>query len=141
MTLDEAIHLITATAERMDQLYKDKVFDEFAVVAFLQNKARLLKYIGPRREDFQKNFLADVREIKPDLIANKHNIGDFEFSQSGVGTKVEAFLVLSDGIFLLCNHTSRNMTDIARNPMWLSAQVPFVEMSDRFRSNPLIHPV
>jgi len=141
MTLDESIELINTTAERMNQLYRDRVFDEFAVVALVQNKARLLKYIGPRREEFQRNFLADIHEFKPELIANKHNIGDFEFSQSGFGTKVEAFLVLSDGIFLLCNHTSRSMADIARNPMWLSAQVPFVEMSDRFRSNPVVHPV
>lgn len=141
MTLEEAVKLITATAERMNQLYKEKVFDEFAIVAFLQNKARLLKYLGPRRDDFQKNFLKDVQEIKSDLLANKHNIGDFEFSQTGVGTKVEAFLVVSDGIFLLCNHTARSMADIAKNPMWLSAQVPFVEMSDRFRSDPVVHPV
>ena len=141
MTLEDAITLINATSGRMNQLYKDKVFDEFAVVGLVQNKAKLLKYIGPRREDFQKNFLADVQDIKLDLIANKHSIGDFEFSQAGIGTKVEAFLVLSDGIFLLCNHTSRSMADIAKNPMWLSAQVPFVEMSDRFRSDPVVHPM
>jgi len=141
MTLEDALKLISATAERMNRLYKETVFDEFAIVVFRQNKAKLLKYIGPRKDDFQKNFLSDVQEIKLDLIANKHNIGDFEFSQTGVGTKVEAFLVLSDGIFLLCNHTSRSMSDIARNSMWLSAQVPFVEMSDRFRSDPLVHPL
>jgi hypothetical protein len=125
----------------MNQLYKDNVFDEFAIVGLVQNKAKLLKYIGPRRDDFQKKFLADVNEFKLDLIANKHSIGDFEFSQTGTGTKVEAFLVLSDGMFLLCNHTSRSMADIAKNPMWLSAQVPFVEMSDRFRSDPVVHPI
>jgi hypothetical protein len=29
------------------------------------------------------------------------------------------------------------MDEIARDPLWLNAQVPFVEMSDKFRDNPL----
>jgi hypothetical protein len=29
------------------------------------------------------------------------------------------------------------MEEISKNPQWLQAQVPFVELSDRFRGNPL----
>ncbi len=140
MTLDESIQLINATTERMNHLYKERVFDEFAVVSVADKKAILLKYIGPRREDFQKNFSVDIQDIKKDLISDKHSFGDFGFAQSGTGTKMEAFLKLSDGIFLLCNHTSRSMADISQSPAWLNAQVPFVEMSEKFRSDPLIHP-
>ena len=33
------------------------------------------------------------------------------------------------------------MSSIAKDPLWLSAQVPFVEMSDKFRSDPLVFPL
>ncbi len=141
MTLDEVITLITATSNRMNDLYKQTVFDEWAVVALVQHKARLLGYIGPRKEDFQNNFINDIRDLRADLLANKHSPGEFEFARHGFGTKVEAFVVLSEGIFLLCNNTTKTMSDITKDPLWLSAQVPFVEMSDRFRSEPLVYPL
>jgi len=71
------------------------------------------------------------------LLAQKHAIGDFEFARHGVGTGFEAFIVLGDGLYLICNNTVQSMDGITKDPLWLSAQVPFAEMSDRFRSDPL----
>ena len=67
-------------------------------------------------------------------------VGDFEFARHGFGTKVEAFMVVGEGIYLICNNTAQSMSGIANDPLWLSAQVPFVEMSDRFRSDPIVLP-
>jgi hypothetical protein len=141
MTLDAAIALIKTTSGRMNELYQKPVFDEWAVVALAQHKAKLLGYLGPRKEDFQKSFLNDVQELRASLFSSQHEVGEFEFSRHGVGTRVEAFVTVGEGIFLVCNNTSKTMNDIARDPLWLSAQVPFVELSEAFRSDPVEHAV
>jgi len=141
MTLDEAGKLMRGCAERMNELYRKAVFDEWAIVSLVQHKARILNYLGPRKEDFQKNFAADVQELRGELLSDRHNIGDFEFARHGFGTKLEAFMVVGDGLYLICNNTEQSMSSIANDPLWLSAQVPFVELSDRFRSDPLVFPL
>jgi hypothetical protein len=137
MTLDQANQTIKACASQMNALYHQVVFDEWAIVRFAQRKGQLLSYTGPRKEDFQKNFVGDLNELRVGLLGNTHGVGDFEFARHGVGTKVEAFLIVGQGIYLLCNHTARSMDDITKNPLWLSAQKAFVELSDQFRSSPL----
>ena len=137
MTLEEATKLIGGCAERMNDLYQKVVFDEWAIVSLVQHKARILAYLGPRKEDFQKNFAADVQDLRADLLSRRHSIGDFEFTRHGVGTKLEAFVMVGEGLYLICNNTAQSMSAIAKDPLWLSAQVPFVELSDQFRSDPL----
>ena len=141
MTIDQAIALIRTTADRMNELYQKTVFDEWAVVALMPEKIVLLRYLGRRKEGFQKDFLSDTKELRDQFRANQHSIGDFEFARHGHGTKAEAFVMIGDDIYLVCNNTNLTMTDIAKDPLWLSAQVPFLEMSDRFRSEPLAHPM
>ncbi len=138
MTLEEATRLIRGCADRMNELYQKVVFDEWAVVSLVQHKARIVTYLGPRKEDFQKNFATDVQDLRAELLSNQHSIGDFEFARHGFGTKLEAFVVLGEGLYLICNNTTQSMSTIAKDPLWLSAQVPFVELSDRFRSDPLV---
>jgi hypothetical protein len=35
------------------------------------------------------------------------------------------------------NNTAQSMNEITKNPKWFSAQVPFVDLSEKFRSNPV----
>ena len=137
MTLEEATNLIGRCAERMNDLYQKVVFDEWAIVSLIQHKAKILAYLGPRKDDFQKNFSTDVQDLRADLLSRRHSIGDFEFARHGVGTKLEAFVMVGDGLYLICNNTAKSMSAIAKDPLWLSAQVPFVELSDQFRYDPL----
>ena len=137
MTLEEATNLIGRCAARMNDLYRKAVFDEWVIVSLIQHKAKILAYLGPRKDDFQKNFATDVQDLRADLLSRRHNIGDFEFARHGVGTKLEAFLMVGEGLYLICNNTAQSMSAIAKDPLWLSAQVPFVELSDQFRSDPL----
>ena len=137
MTLEEATNLIGRCAERMNDLYHKVVFDEWVIVSLIQHKAKILAYLGPRKDDFQKNFATDVQDLRADLLSRRHSIGDFEFARHGVGTKLEAFVMVGDGLYLICNNTAKSMSAIAKDPLWLSAQVPFVELSDQFRSDPL----
>jgi len=138
MTLEAATNLIGRCAARMNDLYQKAVFDEWVIVSLIQHKAKILAYLGPRKDDFQKNFATDVQDLRADLLSRRHNIGDFEFARHGVGTKLEAFVMVGDGLYLICNNTAQSMSAIAKDPLWLSAQVPFVELSDEFRSDPLV---
>jgi len=136
--LDQALNSIKSCADQMNARYKKVVFDEWAIISLADHKGHLLAYIGPRKAGFQKNFLTDAGALRAGLLAGKTNIGDFEFARHGVGTGFESFMVLGDGIFLICNNTVQSMDGIAQDPLWLSAQVPFVELSDKFRENPLV---
>jgi hypothetical protein len=137
MTLDQAKKRIATCARQMDAQYKKAVFDEWAIISLADHKGRLLAYIGPRKAGFQKNFLADAGALRTGLLGDQINIGDFEFARHGVGTGFESFMVLGPGLFLICNNTVQSMDAITQDPLWLAAQVPFVELSDSFRADPL----
>jgi hypothetical protein len=141
MTLDEAIEVVRTHICRMEEVYHKPVFDEWALVAMFGTKGRALHYSGPRREEFHNGFNRDVQVFAAELRRPSHNLGDFDFTRHGVGTRFDAFVVVGDGLFLLCNNTQQSMATITKDPLWLSAQVPFVELSEVFRSDPLNYPM
>ena len=138
MTLEEAIIQIKACAQQMDARYGRTVFDEWAVISLLENKARVLAYIGPRNDDFLKNFAKDLGALRAELLTENYGAGDFEFARHGIGTGFESFMVLGRALYLICNNTRESMDVIAKNPRWLVAQVPFAELSEKVRANPLV---
>ena len=138
MTLDEVKNLIKQCAARMDALYGKTIFDEWAVVSLAENRARVLAYVGPRNDDFLKNFANDLGSLRSELLGADYGVGDFTFARHGTGTKFEAFMVLGVAIYLICNNTGESMDTIAKNPKWLNAQVPFAELGDKLRMNPLV---
>src|ERR1051325_242536 len=139
MTLDDAKKLIKACAEKMHVRYSKPVFDEWAIVSFADpQKGQILAYIGPRKDGFKKNFQADAGPLREGLISEEYFSGDFDFARHNVGTGFESFLVLGKGLYLICNNTEQSMDCIAKDPKWLDAQVPFVELSDQFRVDPLV---
>lgn len=137
MTVEEAVVLIKKCAEQMDARYQKTVFDEWALVALSESRGQLLTYIGPRKEGFQKNFLQDAGSLRAGLLGAQQAVGDFEFSRHNVGTGFEAYMVAGPGVYMICNNTVQSMDTIAKDPLWLNAQVPFVELSDHFRENPV----
>lgn len=137
MTLDETFSEIKACATHMDTRYGGIVFDEWAIVSLVENKARVLAYIGPRNDEFLKKFVEDLGTLRMELRAEKYTTGDFEFARHGTGTRYEVFMVLSSGIYLICNNTRDSMDIIAKNPRWLDAQIPFAELGEKIRVNPL----
>jgi len=137
MTLEEIAGQIKIYAEQMNSRYGYVVFDEWAVLSLAENKARVLFYTGPRNDDFLKNFARDLGSLRTDLLGGKYGPGDFEFSRHSTGTGFESFMVLGQGLYLICNNTSESMDTIAQNPRWLGAQVPFVEFAEKVRTSPL----
>jgi hypothetical protein len=45
--------------------------------------------------------------------------------------------VLGKGLYLICNNTALSMDGITKDPHWINAQVPFVELSDKVRADPV----
>lgn len=137
MTLDEANQTIRATVDQMDARYGSAVFDEWAILSLNEVGGRILAYSGSRRDEFQKNFADDFKALSEELVSQQFGVGDFEFARHAGGTRFDAFLVLGRGLYLICNNTRASIDAITKDPRWLGAQVPFVELSDKFRSNPL----
>lgn len=138
MTLDEVKNLIKVCTGRMDASYGQPVFDEWAVVSLAANKARVLAYAGPRNDDFLKNFANDLGSLRAELLDTDYGSGDFAFARQADGTRFEAFMVLGPATYLICNNTGESMDTIAKNPKWLDAQVPFAELGDTLRANPVV---
>lgn len=137
MKLDQATELIKLCAAQMDARYGQVVFDEWAIISLAARKGRVMAYIGPRKEGFQKNFRTDLGALREGLLNPKYSVGDFEFARHGVGPAFEAFMVVGRGVYLICNNTVQSMDSITKDPLWLGAQVSFVELSEKFLDDPL----
>ena len=117
----------------MNARYKKVVFDEWAILSLADHKGRVLAYSGPRKAAFRKNFLTDVGSLREGLLNGAYSAGDFEFTRHGVGPAFESFMVVGKGMYLICNNTVQSMDGITSDARWLAAQVPFVELSEKFR--------
>ncbi|MBC8097404.1 MAG: hypothetical protein H7Y43_16485 [Akkermansiaceae bacterium] len=137
MTLDEANKQIQTCANLMNDRYGQPVFNEWAVVSLVHQQARILSYTGPRNDEFLKNFADDLGTLRTELLKPTYTIGDFEFARHAKGTSFEAFVVMGKGVYLICNNTGTSMDEIAKSPRWLNAQVPFAELADNVRDNPV----
>jgi len=137
MTLEQAKGLVAACVGQMNASYKKTVFDEWAIVSFSDRKGRLLSYSGPRKQDFLTNFSRDVGSLRAGLFGKNQYPGEFEFTRQNVGTGFESFMALGEGMYLILNNTVQSMDEIARDPRWLAAQVPFAEFSEVIRQNPV----
>ncbi len=137
MKVDHAVNLIKNCAERMNSMYGKTVFDEWVIVSFAAGKTAIVHYMGPRQDGFNKNFGRDAGELRPTLMRQDHGAGDFEFARYGNGTHFEAFMVVGAHLYLICNNTGNSMDGITKDARWLSAQVPFLELTETFRKDPL----
>lgn len=134
MNLDDTMQAVRACATRMNAEYGAPVFDEWAVISLRSPQARVLAYSGPRVQEFRQTFSRDLGSLKNALVSGSHQVGDFEFARHATGTCFEGFMSLGNGTYLICNNTQSSMDEIAKNPRWLSAQVPFADLGERMCS-------
>jgi hypothetical protein len=76
--------------------------------------------------------------LNSELLTTKHQTGDFDFARHAGGTHFDAFMVLGEEIYLICNNTTQSINGITKDSRWLAAQVPFAELTDKFRASPLV---
>jgi hypothetical protein len=137
MNLDSARSLVTAALGRMNALYSQIVFDEWVVVSLQPDGGGILAYQGPRAKSFRKQFAADVAPLYAEMAGKRLEVGDFEFAPAAAGTRYDACLRVGAASYLIANHTGKSMAEIRRDPRWLQAQKAFLELSSRFRADPL----
>lgn len=137
MTLDQAVGAIKVCAEKMNGMYGRVIFNEWVLLSFADGGAKMAAYSGPRKEHFQSNFASDVEELRPRLLSHQGKPGDFEFAWYGSGTGFEAFMVVGLRLYLIWNNTGNSMENLTKEPRWLQAQVPFLELTESFREDPL----
>jgi hypothetical protein len=70
-------------------------------------------------------------------LSHQGKPGDFEFAWYGSGTGFEAFMVVGPRMYLIWNNTGNSMENLSKDPRWLKAQVPFLELTESFRVDPL----
>ena len=119
----------------MNARYGRAVFDEWALVSLKKGDERILGYIGPRKDDFQRNFAADLGALRADVLTSRHNVGFYDFSRHAVGTRFEAFICAGDELYVICNNTQRSMEEITKDAKWLEAQKVFAELTESFQSS------
>lgn len=137
MNFETASQLISDCAIKMTRAYGSAVFNELVIVSFAGEREEVVGYIGPRPERVQNDFADDLHLLKEELFSSKHSVGEFEFAREAAGTHFDAFVVLGDWLYLICNNTTLTMAEITQKPEWRQAQVPFVEMCEAFRTDPL----
>ena len=137
MSPADAIRHIEEAMKRMGELYGRPLFDEWAVVRLGASKAQVEHYAGPRLAEFLESFTRDFAPLKREASDRSHEPGDFDFARASGGTSFDALLKIAPDAFLFCNNTTLSMEQIRANPAWLKAQVPFANLSERFRLQPV----
>lgn len=137
MILADASSFIRQCRDRMHALYNKPVFDEWAVVTLQPGAPTLAFYEGPRIEQFRQRFLDDIVPLRQELEGRHLAVGDFAFVPDATGTAYDACVRLGGASYLLCNHTARSMSVIRKDPLWLAAQKVFVDLTEKFRADPL----
>jgi hypothetical protein len=122
MTLDDALIRIRQGRDRMNALYSEPVFDEWAVIALPGDAPAIVSYDGPRPDAFRRQFLADIAPLTAELAGRQLPVGGFAFALGAEGTRFDACVRLGPQAYLLCNHTTRTMDEIRVDPRWLRAE-------------------
>jgi hypothetical protein len=137
MKLDPAKALITTALGRMFALYNKTVFDEWVLVSLDSDRGSILAYHGPRPESYRRHFADDVEPLRAEMTGQHLAVGDFGFAPAAPGTHFDGCVRVGEASYLICNHTGKSMAEIRADARWLQAQKAFLEMSEKFRADPL----
>ena len=137
MDLESARRIIKAAVERMRAAYLQPVFDEWAILSVPTKSGGIIAYDGPRPDVFRRNLSSDAEPLRAITAGKKFTEGDLEFVPDAADTRYDAFMKIGPTSFLVLNHTVKTMTEIRSDTKWLAAQVALVELSDKFRADPL----
>jgi hypothetical protein len=137
MNLADARSAVILALGRMNATYRQPLFDEWVLVKLAREQGAILAYDGPRAESYQARFRADIAPLQAEFEQRHMAVGDFEFAQTAHGTHFDACIRLGPGAYLFCNNIKKSMIEIRKDPLWLEAQKPFVELASKFRSDPL----
>ncbi len=137
MDLPTARQNIETSIARMDAAYGQPLFDEWAILSS-SSQPGLLAYSGPRAHRFGRDVADDAQPLLKIIAGREFHPGDFDFATEAAGTLFDACMMLGPTTYLVCNHTTRALADLRRDPKWLKAQPTFFALSEKFRADPLL---
>lgn len=137
MTLADARSAIAQALGRMNAAYAAPVFNEWVLVAMRPEGGTIVAYDGPRAASYKQQFTRDLHSMWRELAEQKLGVGDFVFAATAEGTHYDACLRLGETSYLFCNDTDRTMTEIRATPLWIAAQKHWVDLSEKFATDPL----
>lgn len=137
MHLTDARSTISHAFARMAVAYGEPVFNEWVLVSLRAGGGAILAYDGPRAEKYKQQFTLDLGSMLRELAEHKLGVGDFAFATDAAGTHYDGCLRLGENSYLFANHVTKTMQEIRSSPLWLQAQKPWVELSERFAADPL----
>lgn len=138
MNIDTASQHIKACRDQMDALYQKPVFDEWVVLRLRQGRVEIMAYTGPRAEKFRTELHRDSAPLMSQMQGNYYGVGDFEFVDNAGSSRYDACIRMGQNIYLLCNNTYGTMAVLRQDPRWREAQKPFVDLTEKFRADPLV---
>lgn len=137
MNLPDAKAVVALAVGRMNSTYNKVLFDEWVLVKVTKEAGLILSYEGPRQESYQRRFKTDVAPLQAEMHGRNMAIGDFEFAPDAHGTFFDAGIRLGPGAYLFCNNTTKSMIELRKDPLWLAAQKPFLDLAAKFRDDPV----
>jgi hypothetical protein len=138
MTIETARRHVLVCREAMDTLYQKPVFDEWVIVAFGSKGPAVLAYEGPRADSFARTLHADSAPLAREMADRDYAVGDFEFAQEAKGARFDCCVRVGPASYLFCNNTYGTLGDLRQDPRWLRAQKPLLELTEKFRADPLV---
>ncbi len=128
---------IETALNRLQTVFVEPVFDEWALAERSPSGWKILEYGGPRKEAFFAEFSSDIAALRETLDPTQTMIGDFAFSHEGYGSGFDAHICAGQNLFILFNNTGKSTGEITSNPKWTSAQVHFSNLVELFISDPV----
>ncbi len=138
MDIQTACGEIERCMDSMEERYGRPVFDEWALVELTGSTSKIFHYHGPRADGFEASLARDLRHLRHHLESERMTPGDFEFARDAGGTGFDALIVVGEDLYLLCNHTQNDFATLAEDPLWRKAQLPFVDLTEAIRAQPVI---
>ncbi len=137
MNLAAARAAVIQALGAMNALYQKPLFDEWILVKLAREEGAILAYNGPRADSYQRRFKTDIAPLQVEIEGRKMAVGDFEFAPNAHGAHFDAVIRLGPAAYLFCNNITKSMVEIRKDPLWLAAQKPFLDLATEFRSDPL----
>jgi len=135
-----ALEKIRTTFVRMDAFFGRTVFNEWAVLSAEGPRLSVVAYEGPRAATFAQEVRRDLLQLQNDSQGERRDPGAFAFARSAQGSAIDAYIVVGPSLYLVCNNTGETVEELARDPHWRQAQVPFAELAEVFRHHPMAVP-
>lgn len=122
----------------MRACYLGPVFDEWAILSIPAKTGGITAYQGPRADVFRQSLPQDAEPLRAITAGRQFAEGDIEFVPDAADTRYDAFMKIGPTSFLVLNHTVKTMNEIRADTKWLGAQAVLFELSEKFRTDPLV---